>query len=167
MHPLLQISVEAWILSDRGVLMRPRSAFWFDPIIVREHADSEALMRLVDESRDDFVNPDPLAPGVGLAGAIWSELDKNTAFMNPIGRQSALGRQSARANRQSRRLTGGAANLFEKHVVWREVEPIANDPDQPYNLRLKVAVEAGIGLAAGVKFDFHGTAGLVLYMAHG
>ncbi len=53
------------------------------------------------------------------------------------------------------------------HVAWRAVKPITEDPDQPYNLRLQLAVQAGIGLAAGVRFHFRGTQGLVVYMARG
>mmetsp|Transcript_2108 Transcript_2108/g.4619 ORF Transcript_2108/g.4619 Transcript_2108/m.4619 type:complete len:362 (-) Transcript_2108:97-1182(-) len=54
-----------------------------------------------------------------------------------------------------------------QRVVWREVVPLTEDPDQPFNLRLKLAAQAGIGLAAGVRFHFRGTQGLVLYMARG
>mmetsp|Transcript_37540 Transcript_37540/g.79160 ORF Transcript_37540/g.79160 Transcript_37540/m.79160 type:complete len:512 (-) Transcript_37540:1674-3209(-) len=144
------ISVEAWVLDEEtGKLVRPRRAFWFDPVAVQEGAGNEAMMRLVDYTREDFVRPDPLAPGVGLAGALWSELhqDNRGSFM-PTMKNINVG-------------------LNAKHVAWREVEPISNDPDQPYNLRLKLAVEAGIGLAAGVRFQFQGTEGLVLYMARG
>lgn len=54
-----------------------------------------------------------------------------------------------------------------QRVVWREVVPLTEDPDQPFNLRLKLAAQAGIGLAAGVRFHFRGTQGLVVYMARG
>ena len=53
------------------------------------------------------------------------------------------------------------------HVVWRALKPIIDDPDQPYNLRLQLAEQSGIGLAAGVRFQFRGTQGLVVYMARG
>ncbi|KAL9182580.1 hypothetical protein ACHAXT_013232 [Thalassiosira profunda] len=156
------ISVEAWVLDQNtGKLIRPKRAFWFDPVAVRGQQDNEALMRLVDPSREGFVSPDPLAPGVGLAGALWSELSDRTLF-------PAHGRRGHR--RHNRTLSFGnvvADATGERHVAWREVEPISLDPDQPFNLRLKMAVQAGIGLAAGVKFDFRGQQGLVVYMARG
>lgn len=130
------ISVEAWVLDTQtGKLIRPKKAFWFDPVVVRDNIDNEAMLRLVDDGRDDFVRPEPLSPGVGLAGVLWSELSNG--------------------------------NLLDgrSRIVWREVEPISNDPDQPYNLRLQLAVKAGIGRVAGVKYQFRGTRGLVLYMA--
>jgi hypothetical protein len=150
------ISVEAWILDETtGKLIRPQRAFWFDPVAVREGQDNESMMRLVDDSREDFVRPDPLAPGIGLAGALWSELSHKGG-----NRQMAMPTK----NRGSMRMLDEVmAN--NRNVAWREVEPIAQDPDQPYNLRLHLVVEAGIGLAAGVKYQFRGTQGLVVYMA--
>ena len=59
------IGVEVWKFDDRtGKLVR--CDLWFDPVVVRK--DNDALMRLVDDTREDFVSAKPLAPGVGLAG---------------------------------------------------------------------------------------------------
>lgn len=167
------ISVEAFVFSEQsGKLVRPTRAFWFDPVAVHEGqtAGNEAMMRLVDDTREDFVRPDPLAPGIGLAGALWSELNhhrNNTrrggSVRNTTNRKS-LKHLAAGAGVSVPDIINPAANN-NKRIVWREVEPIANDPDQPYNLRLQLAVRAGIGLAAGVKFQFRGTTGLVIYMA--
>eukprot|EP00584_Thalassiosira_punctigera_P010808 CAMPEP_0172546076 /NCGR_PEP_ID=MMETSP1067-20121228/15897_1 /TAXON_ID=265564 ORGANISM="Thalassiosira punctigera, Strain Tpunct2005C2" /NCGR_SAMPLE_ID=MMETSP1067 /ASSEMBLY_ACC=CAM_ASM_000444 /LENGTH=514 /DNA_ID=CAMNT_0013332947 /DNA_START=78 /DNA_END=1625 /DNA_ORIENTATION=+ len=157
------VSVEAWVFSEQtGKLIRPERAFWFDPVVVHDGADNEALMRLVDHEREDFVRPDPLAPGIGLAGALWSELSHRNAF-------PAMNMQRHLSGRGAGVAQDGMNNVISlsRNVVWREVEPISNDPDQPYNLRLQLAVEAGIGLAAGVQFQFRGTKGLVIYMARG
>jgi len=111
----------------------------------------EAIMRLCDYDREDFVAPDPLAPGVGLAGALWSEL------YLPRMRLSVTAPSVGGAN---------VLNLSQRNIVWREVGPIAADPDQPYNLRLQVLAETGVtGLAAGVRFSFSGVQGMVIYMA--
>ncbi len=121
--------------------------FWFDPVIVNApHAgiDHHALLRLVDENRADFCAPEDLAPGIGLAGALFKELSTLTLLDSVLPHSTKL-----------------------EQVVWREVVPITEDPDQPFNLRLKLAAQAGIGLAAGVRFHFRGTQGLVVYMARG
>ena len=55
--------------------------------------------------------------------------------------------------------------MIAKHVAWREVAAMGKDPDQPHHLRLQLSVEVGIGLAAGVTYRFHGSRGLVIYMA--
>mmetsp|Transcript_2105 Transcript_2105/g.4612 ORF Transcript_2105/g.4612 Transcript_2105/m.4612 type:complete len:511 (-) Transcript_2105:97-1629(-) len=141
------ISVEAWVLNEQtGKLVRPHHAFWFDPVIINApHAgiDYHALLRLVDENREDFCAPEDLAPGIGLAGALFMELSTLSLLDSVLPHSKP------------------------QRVVWREVVPLTEDPDQPFNLRLKLAAQAGIGLAAGVRFHFRGTQGLVLYMARG
>eukprot|EP00581_Thalassiosira_minuscula_P006822 CAMPEP_0183706684 /NCGR_PEP_ID=MMETSP0737-20130205/3442_1 /TAXON_ID=385413 /ORGANISM="Thalassiosira miniscula, Strain CCMP1093" /LENGTH=577 /DNA_ID=CAMNT_0025934155 /DNA_START=327 /DNA_END=2060 /DNA_ORIENTATION=- len=168
------ISVEAWIFDEKkGKLVRPKRAFWFDPVVVNENRHNESLMRLVDDTRSDFVGPDDLAPGIGLAGALFSELahvhrnsrrnvEPSYRTKNRLARNEATLKQKHFGTGVSSMLSRA---MGSKHVAWREVEPISNDPDQPFNLRLQLLVEAGIGFAAGVKFQFRGVQGLVLYMA--
>lgn len=45
-------------------------------IINAPHAgiNHDAILRLTDDSRDDYCAPDPLSPGVGLAGVLFMEL---------------------------------------------------------------------------------------------
>ena len=145
------ISVEAWVLDDTsGKLFRPPKAYWVDPVYILDNEQNEELLRLTDQSRPDFVRPDPLSPGIGLAGTLWSELSRNNLLDRGTSRR-------------------GIKNLnIKNRIAWRRLEEIRNDPDQPYNLRLQLAAKAGIGLAAGVKFQFsNGTQGLVVYMARG
>lgn len=99
-----------------------------------------------------------LFSGIGLAGALWAELEHSNL---------ALRRRSGRERMTLFNETMVPGVIIPKRVIWRVVEPIANDPDQPYNLRLQLAVQAGVGLAAGVKYHFRDTRGLVVYMARG
>jgi hypothetical protein len=50
-------------------------------------------------------------------------------------------------------------------VVWREIKTVAADPDQPWNPRLQLLGEIGLGWAAAVPFNCHGEKGIVVYMA--
>jgi HPP family len=51
-------------------------------------------------------------------------------------------------------------------VSWRDVAAIADDPDQPFNPRIKyLQEECGLGWAAGVPFHIGTTDGVVMYMA--
>lgn len=52
-----------------------------------------------------------------------------------------------------------------KQVVWREVQALADDPDQPWNPRLQLLAEVGLGWAAAVPFRYHGQQGIVVYLA--
>lgn len=119
------ISVEAWVLDEQtGKLSRPKRAFWFDPVVVEEGKDNEAIMRLVDETREDFVRPDDLAPGIGLAGALWAELSQSGG----MGQMGMPPRNNITTSGRGTMLFGNgllADALGPKHhVAWREVEPI-------------------------------------------
>lgn len=128
-----------------GKLFRPKKAYWVDEVYILDNAKNEALLRLTDQSRPDFVRPDPLSPGIGLPGTLWSELSRNNLLDRGTSRR-------------------GIKNLNTKNrIAWRRLEEIRNDPDQSYNLRLQLAVKARIGLAAGVKFQFPN--GTQVYMA--
>lgn len=52
-------------------LIQPKGGFWCSPDFVPE--DFDALARIEDSSRSDFVPADPLLPGTGLAGTLWNE----------------------------------------------------------------------------------------------
>ena len=50
-------------------------------------------------------------------------------------------------------------------VVWREIRPTVEDPDQPYNERIELLADSGLGYAAAAPFNIHGKKGIVVYMA--
>lgn len=51
-------------------------------------------------------------------------------------------------------------------VLWREVDTLAEDPDQPYDERLQSFAKAGFKLAAGIPFDIRGFRGIVVFHAN-
>jgi len=51
------------------------------------------------------------------------------------------------------------------YVFWREVKALAADPDQPWNPRLLLLAELGLGWAAAVPFGLPGAQGITVYMA--
>lgn len=54
----------------------------------------------------------------------------------------------------------------DRGVVWRELLPMARDPDRHNDARLRLYVEAGFALAAGVRFDIGGGhRGVVIFLA--
>mmetsp|Transcript_29533 Transcript_29533/g.45335 ORF Transcript_29533/g.45335 Transcript_29533/m.45335 type:complete len:472 (-) Transcript_29533:269-1684(-) len=99
------------------------------------------MASLSETTLDDLIPAAPLAMGEGLAGVLWAE--------------------SVRVNPAVAMIT----NEDNRNIVWREVNPIANDPDQPHNPRLKTIAKAGLGLAAAVPFNIRGTMGIVVYLA--
>jgi len=76
----------------------------------------ESFNLLTDKSITGYVAPDPVSPGCGLPGVLWAEIGKYAttginAGIHAIG--NAIG-HSAVSN----------------EVHWREVDELANDPDQ-------------------------------------
>jgi hypothetical protein len=51
--------------------------------------------------------------------------------------------------------------------VWRSIPQLDSDPDQPWNPRLKLLAELGLGLAAAVPFSLRVEQGIVVYAARG
>jgi hypothetical protein len=122
--------VEVWVLNDdKTQLFRPEGGWWIDPVFHSSCGDNCKVCRLTNPERVDFLKPEPLCPGEGLAGFLWSAASVET-------------------------------------VEFREIKSIAEDPDQPWNPRLQLLGEIGLGLAAGVPFNCHGgQKGIVVYMA--
>jgi hypothetical protein len=161
------ILVELWVLHDSGThLFRPQCGWWID-----EYADTkDKFARLTDSTLSDYIPAEPLPPGVGLPGYLWSQSSSgNPADLQDVGSRFSMGGGATRTsiiNAESRfHSTRIRAELLPARLSWCEVKPLADDPDQPYNPRLKFLAEAGLGLAAGVPFNMGGTQGIVVYMA--
>lgn len=52
-----------------------------------------------------------------------------------------------------------------RRIAWRKVTDIANDPNQPHNVRLQALPSCGLDWAAAVPFEIQGHTGTVIYMA--
>lgn len=165
------VFVEVWILNDsRTHLIRPDNGWWMDPYF-HECGHRCALCRLTDSQRSDFIKATPLAPGVGLPGALWSETKvpmlrrKTTKNTSSGSGRSAPTATDTDAERKAEEETFGNAKITTT-VKWRQIKPLADDPDQPWNPRLQyLANECKLGWAAGVPFHVGGSEGLVVYMA--
>lgn len=57
---------------------------------------------------------------------------------------------------------GGGSNASHEFVNWREVDVLANDPDQPYDDRLQNFAKAGFKLATGIPFGTFSCVALAL-----
>ncbi len=102
-----------------------------------------------------------VGPGCGLPGALWSEIGLYASSgINAIGthhHHSALDRSSStRAN------FGLGTNGVSHEVHWREVDELANDPDQPYDERLQHLARAGFTRAAGIPFQVKNYRGMII-----
>ena len=51
-------------------------------------------------------------------------------------------------------------------VRWRDVEALAEDPDQPFIERLQFVAKAGMTLVTGVPFEVNGGKGIVIFFAN-
>ena len=138
------VATEVWVLNPlTGSLEQPAGGYWRDSVF----PPSQALRRIEDSTCPDHVPPRPLAPGEGLAGALWSEAGKTML-----------------AKLQSRRRLD-ENELPKRNVVWRSIKALSEDPDQPPSERLQLLGQAGFGLAAGVTFQIKDVKGIVVYMA--
>lgn len=189
------VMVEVWVLNEeRTHLERPPNGWWIDPVFhVSAHTgDSEcSLCRLIDSSRPNYMEPAPLPPGVGLPGVLWAEAQRgNPGNQSKISRRMMMA--SSRPTSSSRRWGNASSrqgmksgeflvdrvgpNRQEEDTVvdtvaphrlvsWRDVKALADDPDQPWNPRLKFLAECNLGWAAGIPFDMVHSQGIVVYMA--
>ena len=116
---------------------------WFDPVYKMSNP-SKALNKLTDQSDPEFFpQEEALTPGVGLLGTLWN--DVNWDFKNILLDRRMAMRQT------------------DRNYVLRDLEALASDPDTPYDHRLKLLVEAGIGQAIGIPFNINNDRGLVIF----
>lgn len=169
------VLVEVWALSDdRTHLFRPEAGWWVDSVfhnevqgcvqggVATDHPCQ--ICRLTDGSRQDYMAPQTVFPGQGLAGVLWSEASsKWTRTWRETLASKILGHSDAPAV-SPRELYMDVRRSHHK-VVWRNVRQLEEDPDQPWNPRLKLFSQLGLGWAAAVPFNVHDHEGIVIYMA--
>ena len=51
-------------------------------------------------------------------------------------------------------------------LIWRDVEALSEDPDQPFIERMQFVARAGMTLVTGVQFDVNGGKGIVVFFAN-
>jgi len=153
------VYTELWVWDDT-CLRRPNGAWWVDPMFhQKQHGKDCKMCRLIDENnRESFVPPPPLAPGMGLPGALWTESKSRVSWLT-------VGRSTVRSATHGRRDSLLPGMKPRSRVVWREIQSIANDPDQPFNERLIIFSTLGLGLAAAVPFSFQSRQGILIFMA--
>lgn len=128
-------------------------------------AARDAFERLTDTTRLDHIFQETTDPGVGLAGALWSEASTSNTIQHGV--QSI----SESIHRRVGLLAGLHPTLSHENedanvVLWREVDTLAEDPHQPYDERLQSFAKAGFKLAAGIPFDVRGFRGIVIFYAN-
>jgi len=138
------VAGEVWVVSGQS-LVNVKGGFFIDPVM-KNSQPSDAMDRLTDQSRPDYLESETLAFGQGLAGALITEFGYS---------QSGYGRSMKAA-------TGGSTDTS---LAYRDIRVMADDPDQPYNARLKALREAGFGFVVGVLFEIRQKVGIVVFLA--
>ena len=135
------VIVEMWVLNpQQTALYRPQGGWWVDP--VWHHCQDKAscpLCRLTDPSAPGYQEPPPMAPGFGLAGVLWSESQSNNT------------RLSMREERQP--------------VIWKDLNALRLDPDQPLDSRIKQVGDVGLGHGGAVSFSKRNQKGVIIFVA--
>jgi hypothetical protein len=160
------IFVEVWVMNKTMTqLFRPESGWWIDPVYHSNCAENCKVCRVVDPTREDYVEAEPLCPGEGLPGVLWA--DSRRVMDASASETSGMRRTMFAKSKPPEGPTLFKVDTTNPHdtVAWREVKTIASDPDQPFNPRLQLLAELGLGMAAAVPFNFHGEKGIVVYMA--
>ena len=138
----------------------------------------DAYERLTDTTRLDYVVQGTTDPGVGIAGAMWSEsnyksLSANTLAAVTTGVQtlSSTFFSSSSQNRSNRSYRASKPAAYYEDdspssIRWRDIKDLAEDPDQPYDQRLHLFARAGFGLAAGIPFNVRDVKGIVIFFVN-
>lgn len=144
-------AIEVWIREPSGSLKKADSGTWYDKAY--KHNDdpdvSVAFDRLFNEQSPNYIREQKVVPGEGLVGALWTDTS------GTVISKTAVPIDATSAN----------STDFLPKINWRDVEGLANDPDQPVNERIKLISKAGFKKAAGVPFNARGTHGIIVYMA--
>ncbi|KAK1739795.1 HPP family transmembrane protein [Skeletonema marinoi] len=141
----------------------------------------DAFERLTVTTRLDYCSKNATDPGVGVAGALWSESNNSSVLSTGAlavvqsGVQTLSDKISDKLhlhisdplNRSIRGMVLGQDNeQVSNRVLWRDINSLAEDPDQPYDERLQLFAKAGFALAAGISFNIRGFKGIVVFFAN-
>uniref|UniRef100_A0A7S2LEL8 HPP transmembrane region domain-containing protein n=1 Tax=Skeletonema marinoi TaxID=267567 RepID=A0A7S2LEL8_9STRA len=141
----------------------------------------DAFERLTVTTRLDYCSKNATDPGVGVAGALWSESNNSSVLSTSAlavvqsGVQTLSDKISDKLhlyksdplNRSIRGMVLGQDNeQASNRVLWRDINSLAEDPDQPYDERLQLFAKAGFALAAGISFNIRGFKGIVVFFAN-
>jgi len=141
----------------------------------------DAFERLTVTTRLDYCSKNATDPGVGVAGALWSESNNSSVLSTSAlavvqsGVQTLSDKISDKLhlyksdplNRSIRDMVLGQDNeQASNRVLWRDINSLAEDPDQPYDERLQLFAKAGFALAAGISFNIRGFKGIVVFFAN-
>jgi len=149
----------------------------------------DAFERLTDTTRLDYVSQGTTDPGVGIAGTLWSESHSNALAAVRESTNNTLAAVQSGVQTLSYKISDtlllphlsprrtirsfnpiahhGQENGQASHnIIWRDVDSLAEDPDQPYDERLQLFAKSGFGLAAGITFNVRGFKGIVVFFAN-
>lgn len=99
----------------------------------------DAYRNLTDPSRADFLRANDTDVGVGLPGVLWAEAVSSKGMNHP-GRTSVMGSLA------SKRHIVDSGNGCEG-IIWRDVDELADDPDQVSGSTQEFAQQITIQLA--------------------
>jgi hypothetical protein len=160
------IVVEVWLLAeDQTKLFRPDGGYWFDPTYHEECVGDDCqICRLFNPDKHDYAPPKNVSPGEGLPGALWAEVSVGNWTKN---HRESLAKSiiNSSTNDKEFRHEITLTHFRTRHIAWRNVQQLNEDPDQPWNQRLRVLADLKLGWAAAVPFSMHGSQGIVIYMA--
>ncbi|KAL7535602.1 hypothetical protein ACHAXR_006595 [Thalassiosira sp. AJA248-18] len=123
-------------------------------------AARDAFERLTDTTRLDYLSQKTTDPGVGVAGALWSDATTSKPLaVVQHGVQSISSSVHRRVSLLAGLPTHNHGHENANSVLWREVDSLAEDPDQSF-------AKAGFKLAAGIPFDIRGYRGIVVFYAN-
>ncbi|KAL7533069.1 hypothetical protein ACHAXR_005021, partial [Thalassiosira sp. AJA248-18] len=140
-------AVAVWVLDeDTGKLTNPAGGWWRRDLGIISRTQAEALARLEDKTRRDYVKPSPVSPGTDIAGILWAESRNRDGGSDQLAHghhHFHLGRLSPHSNQQH---TYG-------QTQWRNINSICDDPDSATGPRPMLLKEAGFKMAAGIPFQ--------------
>jgi HPP family len=155
--------IAVWIFDfDHDRLVSPLGGFWYHPENV---PDSDALERLVDTKRADYIPITPVAPGTDIAGLLWSEVNSSEPLSAFFHGTESLPRLAA--PQQSMNSLQGPVDKpqAKDHLIWRDLKSLVQDPDTANGPRTIWLEKAGFGQAAGVPFQSDVSSGLIIFFA--